>query len=55
MERGYDIDDTFLLLGLVKGFAPPHCPHRGAGKGCQVNIIGNDKLSGWVLQNDQDG
>jgi len=27
---------SFFLPGLLRGFAPPHCPHLRAGKGCQI-------------------
>ena len=45
-----------VLPELLREFAPPQCPHLRVGKGCQVDVNWNDKLSGeyWVVQNGWD-
>ena len=44
-----------FLPGLLRGFAPTHCPHLRAGKGFQLSVTWNDKVKskeqGWVVQN----
>ena len=45
----------FFLPGLLRGFAPPHCPHLLAGKGCQLSVTWNEKVKSkkqdWVVPN----